>query len=231
MLISSIDSRLVYRNAVKEFQRAQIQINRDNLSNAYLRFEVQINSTQTAYQVPITITQQVGNGVQQVTEQRLELQDSFFVSHFGYFLCVKSTSGGYTGFKDRLDTFPTTGYSTSIDMDRMNLFWNGYMRLTVNNKVICPQWDLQRHRVAPMGQRPIFTPAVPWNFTDQNDGSQDGFYPCEPNWVLIGSRNNQMELNYPAQFDSTIFTGGGSLEVWAVVVCRGVLAQNSTPVR
>lgn len=234
MLISSIDSRLVYRNAMKAFAQNKIPISKDNLSNAYLRFEVPINSQQTAYDVPITITQQaVGTTIQSSTEQRLELQDSFFISHMGYFFNYASSSTGWTGFQDALFTFPSSSLNIAFDIDRLQLFWNGFMRLTVNNKVICPQWDLRRHYVAPEGQRPFYRPSdQPWNFTDQQDGSQDGFYPVEPNWVLIGSRNNQMQVNFPRPFDSNIFLDAtGSFSAKMVVMVRGVLAQNSTPVR
>jgi hypothetical protein len=231
-LISSIDARIVYRNAKAAFKSKNIEIKNNKLSNAYLRFEVPITSSQTSYDVPITITQQAnGQGVQSITEQRLELQDSFFISHMAYYLNVP-TSGGYTGLQDILYTFPATSFNANIDLDRINLFWNGFLKITVNNEVICPQWDLLRHKYVPEEQRPLNTTGntFPWVFTDKNDGAQDGFYPVEPNWVLIGSRNNQMTINYPRQFDSTVITGG-STTIKAVIVVRGVLAQDSTPVR
>lgn len=229
-MISSIDARLAYRNANAMFKTLGIAVKKNDLSPAYLRFETPINANQTSYQVPVTVIQQNGvTGVPAITEQRLELQDSFFVSHIGYFLQI-DTIGGYTGFRDTLFTFPSTGMLSNIDLDYMNLFWDGFLKLTVNNLVICPQWDLKRHLHVPQTQRPIQSSNVyPWMFSDEFDGSQQGFYPVEPNWVLIGSRNTQMELNFPRPFDSTVIPGTATIK--ATIIVRGVLAQNSTPVR
>lgn len=231
MLISSIDSRLVYGNAKATMNVAGVPLRTDNLSNSYLQLETPVNQTQTAYQVPITITQQNGiNGQQSVVEQRLELQDSFFISHMGYFLKV-TNKGGYTGLQDQYFTFPSTALLGAVDIERMQLFWDGFLKLTVNNKVICPQWDLQRHLVNPQAQRPIQSSNVyPWQFSDQRDGASDGFYPVEPNWVLIGSRNNQLQIEYPRPFDTDVIPGS-PFEFRAVIILRGVLAQNSTTVR
>ena len=85
-----------------------------------------------------------------------------------------------------------------------------------------PNWDLFKHYNAPETQQTqalgVASPA------DQVRGSFDGFYPVEPNIVLIGSKNNVIAINLPAglatvQANSRI-----------VVIARGITAQNSTVV-
>jgi hypothetical protein len=196
------------------------------LSNSYLRFETTITPTQTSYDIPILSN----DGTAALTEQRLNLQDSFFVSDMLYGLICPAL-GSYTGLQDTIFTFPSMALVNGVNVDRLMLFWNSFMKLTVNNTVICPQWDLRRHLFVPDGQRPSVPTGTtfPFILSDKNDGSQDGFYPVEPNWVLIGSRNNQMTINYPRLFDTSIVFAGVTIKI--VVMVRGVLAQNTTPVR
>ena len=229
-IISSVDSRLALRNAQAAFAKAKIQVAPNTLAQSYLQFEQPINANQTSYTFPVTTVQTNGTtGVPTQTEVRLNQQDSFFVSHIGYFIKCTVNAGAYTGFQDMLFTFPSTALLGTVDLDRANLFWNGYLKLTVNQTVITPYWDLQRHHQAPISQRPIQSSNIyPWMFSDEFDGSQQGFYPLEPNWLLVGSRNIQLEGFFPRPFDSTIVLGG---TLSMVIICRGVLAQNSTPVR
>ena len=60
---------------------------------------------------------------------------------------------------------------------------------------------------------------------DMLSGRDDVFYPTEPNWILIGSKNNVLTLVLP-NAPATI-----TANTKIVIYARGVLAQNSTSVQ
>jgi hypothetical protein len=99
------------------------------------------------------------------------------------------------------------------------------MQLTVNQRTIITAWDISRHYFVPQTQALINPTAFsPYNAIDQIDLSENGFYPAEPNIVMVGSKKNilQVQLN----------TGLSSIQANSRLVCvfRGILAQNVTPV-
>jgi len=59
------------------------------------------------------------------------------------------------------------------------------------------------------------------------DATEYGYYPVEPNIVLVGSKNNVISLELPG----AISTLQASTAPRIVVIMRGILAQNVTPVR
>jgi hypothetical protein len=54
--------------------------------------------------------------------------------------------------------------------------------------------------------------------------AEDGFYPAEPNIVLVGSKKNILQLVMP----NALATVTANSRV--VCIVRGILAQNVTPV-
>lgn len=238
-MVNTQDLRLVYLNAMKTGEAAGLKVKQEYMSQAYLRFEVPLNATGTTFNYAILNNQTVqGSNVtgQFPTEQRLKLQDSFFVSHVGFFLKVVSgVVGGVanTSQADILTTFPSAWW-VGLGAEqpwRMMRVWEGNLSLTVNKRVVCTQWDLLKHLNRPQTQFPVYAGATPvayFNYFDQIDGSDYGFYPCEPNWVLIGSKDNELQLTLPEALGTTAVPAG--LDVRAVVIVRGILAQNSTVV-
>ena len=59
---------------------------------------------------------------------------------------------------------------------------------------------------------------------DENNAGDFGFFPCEPNIVLVGSKKNDLTITLPS--------GLASVTTNSRLVCifRGILAQNSTSV-
>ena len=97
----------------------------------------------------------------------------------------------------------------------------------VNNRQIIPSYDLYRHYSVPQQQTTAnadyTTSAI--NYKDQQDGGTSGFYPVEPGWVLVGSKNNTLTINLPQAMTAV------ETHSRAILVFRGHLAQNVTPVR
>lgn len=246
-MLPSIDARLNLRIAKKRllapdgpFKLTPAQIrNRVICSQSFLRLEATLQRNVTDYKFPVTITQQHTNGTPvSITEQRLQLQDSFFASHIGYFLVVDRTADLNTGFKNTLLTYPTgrnQAFNNSYITGPLRLLWDGKLQLTVMNRVQCPAWDTFRHLYVPETQSPYYQGVPPSGViaSDEQDGSMDGFYPIEPLWTLIGSKNNDLTLSLPENPGASIEAGGSGAftgNYKLVIILRGVLAQNSTDV-
>jgi hypothetical protein len=144
------------------------------------------------------------------------------VSSIGIFAAIPASSST-TAF--RLYTYPnTTAFSTSGAATALYNLYNGKMSVVVNNRQIVPAWDIYRHLYVPQTQQGAASTATT---EDENDATEFGYYPVEPNIVLVGSKNNVISLELPGAI-STLEAGTAPR---IVVIMRGILAQNVTPVR
>jgi len=186
------------------------------MTQSFLRLEQLCAVGPTLYTFPLLTNQ----GAEFNTEERLNLQDSFVISEIGFFAALPSSS---TDATFRLQTNASPFIFTNFAP--LRTFYNGKLSISVNNNTILPAWDLWRHYYSPETQQTAaFGAASP---IDQERGSDDGFYPCEPNIVLVGSKNNVISLELPGAI-STLQAGAAPR---IVVIMRGILAQNVTPVR
>ena len=216
-------ARLVFENGRQLIQNAGFSVNQAVLSQSYLRSEVAMSTSTTQYTIPILVNSaNSAGGTNFATSNLLALQDAFVVSSIGVFV-AKPASSTTTAFP--LYTYPNaSAFSTSGASDALYNLYNGSLSVTVNNKQIVPSWDLYRHLYVPQTQQGAAATATT---IDQNDATEFGYYPCEPNIVLVGSKNNVVQLNLPA----AIGTLQASTAPRIVVIFRGLLAQNCTPVR
>lgn len=211
--INNVVGRLIYENAYNAAVAAfgESALSTMKLTDSYLRLEQNIVAGKTQYNFPIL----VNNSSQTNTEQRLNLQDSFVVAQFGFFVANPS---GATDAAYILQTFPDPiVFATAGAAGAMQVLYNGNISLTVNNNVLIPAWDTYRHYVVNQTQASA-------SLKGQNNAATDSFYPWEPNIILVGSNNNQFSLQIPAAVatvepDSRI-----------VLYARGILIQNSTNV-
>lgn len=215
-------ARLVFDNAKALVKNAGFEVNQAVLSQSYLRSEVAMSTSTTSYHVPILVNDSQ-NGSAFATENRLNLQDAFVVSSIGVFVSIPAASTT-TAFQyytyPNAQAFTTSGAATAL----YNLY-NGSMSVVVNNRQIIPAWDLYRHLYVPQTQQATSTGTN--TAIDQNDASEYGYYPAEPNIVFVGSKNNQISLNLPG----AISTLQAATAPRIVIIFRGILAQNVTPVR
>jgi hypothetical protein len=182
-----------------------------------------MSTSTTSYQIPI-LTNSTGANTNFPTNQLLQLQDAFVVASIGVFISAPaaSTTTAFPLFTyPNAVTFSTAGAATAL----YNLY-NGKLSVTVNNRQIVPAWDLYRHLYVPMFQQGSSSSATNGGI-DQNDATEYGYYPVEPNIVLVGSKNNVITLELPG----AISTLQASTAPRIVVIMRGILAQNVTPVR
>ncbi len=213
--MNTISARMVYENAKRAFDRAGVSVAADAMAQSFLRFELALSTTKTQY--AFQVTNQQNNGATAFnTEQRLNLQDSFVISHMGIFL---GKAGSSTDTTFELDTYGNvTKYTNGAAMN--SIFTSGILQITVNNKVLLPAWDANRHFYRPQSQQTAATNP----YLDQKRLAEDGLYAVEPNVTLIGSKNNQIVLNLPVALSAV----DASSRV--ILVVRGILAQNSTVV-
>ena len=214
-------ARLVYRNAVKSMIRAGVDPKSAVLSQSYLRLEQAVSTSKTQYTFGVLVNDSGNSGVAvRPTEQRLNLQDSFYVSQVSLYLGL-ATSTTDTAFPLYTWNNPTT-FSTSGASTALNNLYNGNISLTVNNKTIVTAWDCYRHLEIPQTQLTGATNSP----KDQQYGRESTAVDTEPNWVLIGSKNNSFSINLP----NAISTVQASATTYLTVILRGVLAQNVTVV-
>lgn len=211
-----MSARLNYDNAVKALNGAFPGVpvtQRFRLTQSFLRVEQGLAVGKTLYQFPI-LTTETQLGIFN-TEQRLKLQDSFVMSSIGIFIAKPSSAVDATF---ELDTYANaTKYTNAA---AINALYNGSFNLAVNNDLLVPNWDVQRHFLRPQTQLTGATNSP----LDQKRMEEDGFYPVEPNLVLIGSKNNLLQINLPAALTAV------DANSRVVIFMRGILAQNSTVV-
>jgi len=213
--------RLVFDNAKNLVNNAGFSVGQAVLSQSYIRSEVAMSTSTTSYQIPILVNS-VGAGTNFATNNLLNLQDAFVVSSIGVFVAIPAASTT-TAFK--LFTYPSpVAISTSGAADALYNLYNGKLAVVVNNRQIVPSWDLYRHLYVPQTQQGHAATATT---IDQNDATEFGYYPCEPNIVLVGSKNNVITLELPGAI--SVLQAATAPRI--VVIMRGILAQNVTPVR
>jgi hypothetical protein len=214
-------ARLVFDNAKNLVNNAGFSAGQAVLSQSYLRSEVAMSTSTTSYQIPILVNS-TGSNTNFATNNLLNLQDAFVVSSIGVFVSIPAASTT-TAFP--LYTYPNaSAFTTAGAAAALYNLYNGKLQVVVNNRQIVSAWDLYRHLYVPQTQQGAASTATT---IDENDATEYGYYPVEPNIVLVGSKNNVVSLELPGAI-STLQAG---VAPRIVVIMRGILAQNVTPVR
>jgi hypothetical protein len=225
-MASTVGSRLAFEKAKEGIQRAGFSLGQAVLSQSYLRLEVSLSTSITNYQFPVLVNDVSASATAATNlEQRLNLQDAFYVSQIGLFFGVPSSS---TATNFQLCTYPnTTVFSAANTATSLFNWYNSSLSLTVNNRQIVPAYDLYRHYSVPQTQTAAnamySTSGI--SLRDQQDGGTSGFYPIEPGWVLVGSKQNTLQVQLASAM-AAVETNSR-----AILILRGHLAQNVTPVR
>lgn len=208
-------ARLSFERAAQAVAAAGFSMNRAVLSQSYIRSEVILSTTATRYRFPLLVNDNFSTVTN--TSNLLNLQDAFYVSHVALFF-AKPSSATDTTFQ--LCTYPNSIIFSGVNTASSLYTWyNGYLTLTVNNRVIWPDLDIYRFYDVPQTQDASVAAVI-----DQQKGSDSALYPIEPGVVLVGSKQNVLEAILPASL-AAIETNSR-----AVLYLAGHLAQNVTPV-
>lgn len=207
-------ARLVYKNTRDALAAAGVNVANTVLSQSYLRFENTLSTTKTSYDFGVLNNQTLGGSAQFPTEQRLNLQDAFYISEIMVYVGKASST---TDASYKLSTYPSPQIFTTGATSLYTLY-NGVLSLTVNNRQIVPVSDLTKYLQVPQTQ----ATGAANSPIDQFDGQWATV--VEPNLVLIGSKNSLINITIPSAF-STLDSN-----TRVVIICRGILAQNVTVV-
>jgi len=225
-MATTVGTRLAFEKAKEAINRAGFSLGQAVLSQSYLRLEVSLSTSVTNYQFPVLQNDvSTSNTTSFNTERRLALQDSFVCSSLFVGFCVPGSS---TATNFQLVTYPNASiFSASNTATSLFNWYNSSLSLTVNNRQIVPAYDLYRHYSVPQQQQTADADYTTSNidYKDQQSGADSGFYPIEPAWVLVGSKQNSLQVQ--------LATAMAAVETnsRAVIIMRGHLAQNVTPVR
>lgn len=211
---STLGSRLAFQNAVKSIESSGKSTERAVLSQSYLRLEVALAQGVTQYKFDVLVNENSSGSANFPTVNKLNLQDCFYISQLGFYL-MAPTNVGDTNVP--LLSYPNTTVFGAGASEYYKIY-NGYMSLTVNQRVVVPFWNLNRHMVINQTQQTA-------TLRDQISLGQDGFYPMEPNITISGDRKNDLTVTLPQGLGATI-TANSRL----VCIMNGILAQNVTSV-
>jgi hypothetical protein len=197
------------------------------MTQSYLRMEQLLDPNLTNYS--FTVVSGTTNPPYP-TENWLKLQDVFFVARMFFGLVLERSAGGNTQFANQLMTFPNPQFygAAGLDLNRLCGIWqNGELRLTINNEVITPAWPLSKHFNVPMRQINTITWPNTDGFFNEVDLGDDGWCSIEPNWVLNGGSNIDLQIGYPTSLQDY---GIGSSRFKLVLMLDGFLAQNASSI-
>lgn len=203
-------------------QDCENYVNGLKFSQHEIRLETLITNNSATFKFALTNNQ--NNSANQIfaTENRLQIQDSLIGYEYGLFIAA-TTGTTDTAFK--LDTYPNTQDFIAADVAALqsSFYSNGSLGITANKDIIMPYRGLFNHLYRPQTQQTAALGAG--SPADQIRGAEDGMITMEPNILLIGSKGYDIVIQLPAAMSS-----GTLSNVRAVLIFRGYLAQNSTPV-
>lgn len=219
-MASSLGSRMAYNKAKEAINAAGFSVSQAVLSQGYLRLEQTLVTGKTLYTFSV-LQNDSSQGSINPTEARLALQDAFYTSSLGVFLSKTTNSAQIMqSYPDPL-TFSGAG-----DAAALGTIYNSWLSITTNNRQIVPNYDLSRHYYVPQTQSStngfFATGTAQKNQIDMNS---NGFAAIEPGWVIVGSKNNSIQVTLPAGMTLT------GTDIKLCLVFRGHLGQNVTPVR
>lgn len=196
-------------------------VNSLKLTQGEVRIEVQLNANNNIFTFGVTPNQANTNNVVFNTERRLPLQDSICATEMQIYVMRPSsqiaTNQLLRSYGNMIDF--TAAAALSIDT---TFFSHGNFRMTINNDVVVPYRGLNNFFYKPQTQQTAALGAG--SPGDQIRGVEDSTATCEPNIVLIGSKNNVPQIELPTNMATVDeFTR-------AVIIYKGPYAQNSTVV-
>lgn len=215
---SQMGLRLVYENSKTLVNQLGYDTSHAVATQSYLRSEVLLTTSAATYNLPILVNQNSSNT--NVRLKLLNLQDLFVVSEISLFLVSGAASSGSAQFYEYPDpTVFTTGAAQLMNV------YNGNISIIANNQQILPAWDCLKHYFVPQTQKGVGITAQTVFPINQVDASFDTTYPVEPNIVINGAANYQINLNLPAA-PTTLDSN-----TYVAAIFRGVLLQNCSSIK
>ncbi len=217
---SQANSRLVFENSLKIIREAKLTLDVTKCTNSDLRLEQTAATNKTQYLFPVLTNNNGPANTLFNTEIRLNQQDSFVASAWGFFISKPSSAVDATYI---LHTYPNAlTFSTAGVAAAAETLYNSIFQIAVNNDIVMPVMSTRRFRSVPISQAVAAAANQNGIALDQIDLSSDGFTVVEPLILFIGSKNTVITLSLPAAL--------AAVETFQRlhVIFEGLLAQNST---
>ena len=211
------------------------QIGKGNvrLTQSSLFLRKPINPTVTSYSFDVLETQ---TATLQNDEIRLNINDEFIVTQMGLYLTgiISRTVEGNTTQYSGLNLY--THALQNLDFIKgqsLISFYDGALKIAVNNIVYLEKWDTRKHYIAPTTQYGNQASGVQATLPS-NEFGKDGMYSVEPMITLSGAKKNDLSLTLPQALTAQKFSYVDSqntlidLEVTGIaLLLRGLNAQNA----
>ena len=204
------------------------------LTQSSLFLRKPISATATTYQFDVLETQ---TSTLQGDEIRLNLNDEFITTQMGLYLTgnasVTTSEGVVTqlpGLNLHTHTLQNVDF---VKGQALTPFYDGALKIAVNNIVYLEKWDTRKHYVAPRTQFSNFiTPNSA--LVPSNALNKDGMYNVEPMLTLSGAKKNDITLALSAAITAQSFSyiddAGNNIKInidGIALMLRGLNAQNA----
>ena len=221
---TTLGQREIFDNARALLSANGYNVAQAKLTQSQLRSEAAMSASVTRFHMPILINDsQNGNAFN--TEKRLQLQDVFIVSAIA--LAVAKPASATDGMFDLFTYGNSTVFGASNTAASVKgAYANGNLSMIVDNDQVLPYLPtnlLYRAPITQQGANVGYTTSGV-NLTDSRDGSNDGIFQIEPNFILSGNAQIDVSLNLPAALTAV------EANSRFVLLFYGLLAQNCSKV-
>lgn len=215
----------------KQFISSRLGIPYENLSQSYLRAQTAL-STQSLISFNVqknAVTSPL------ITENLLELNDQFVISHFtvGLQQVASDTPTNTQLLAAEFFTYADPTKFTGTNAVNAGAIYGGFLNFTINRREFLPSFPCRAFYRAPVTQSGAFlktagttgTPAATFSGNTGVNSYENGlygFFPSEP--TLIDGR---MTLNIAINLESAVAFDDSSNTIYAVLELRGYLVVNS----
>lgn len=203
------------------------------LTQSSLFLRKAIDPTKTVYNFDVLENQ---TQTLQADEIRLNINDEFITTQMGLYLTGKVTRedgtliGGVRLFTNVLEQ------QNIVSAGNLLPFYDGDLKIAVNNIVYMEKWDTRKHYNATrtqIGSSSNATTIVNASW-DSNTFAKDGMYSVEPMITLSGAKKNDITLRLPSAISNGAFNytdnKGTSVTITIdgiALLLRGLNAQNA----
>jgi hypothetical protein len=206
----------------KQYISSVVGVPYENLSQSYLQKAVAL-STQSVITFPVQAAQ-VASPL--VTDQLLNLNDEFVLTHYTVFLrSIASDSPSNTQLLNALPfTYFDSNTFTGTNSVNVGAIYNGTLTFTIDRKDFIPAWPARAFYRVPTTQtaaNAYFT-ASGIKTTNGFDNGLYGFYQTEP--VKITGRQT---LDISIDLGASVAMDDSSVTNYAVLELRGYLVVNA----
>ena len=208
--------------AEKQYITSKLGVPYENLSQSYLRAETALTTTSV---IPFFLQRgQVATPI--VTENLLELNDQFVITHIGFGLKQIGADSPTTQqqLNAQVFTYADTNTFTGTNAANVASIYNTNLSMTINRKDFIPAFPMRSFLRVPDTQSTVNADYTSSNIKQTNSFPNGlySFYPTEV--VLIDGRQTldiQINLGASVAFDDA------SNSIYAVLEFRGYLIVNA----